>query len=178
MRKGGQLLCVVEHRGMQRQAHRHRQYDAKCQAVKMLRDDGGHNATASQAFAEAVSQQAGFAIQADDVLNHPARRSRGAGGEQLDEAVFVNLRQGYPAGDRLVAGGYHNQLPVNIEGPIAQDAAKQRLLLLKQRNAAMAGNDRRFTGMQRGQQRNDKQVAVFKAQRPALAFLLTQGVDQ
>ena len=42
----------------------------------------------------------------------------------------------------------------------------------------MAGDDRRFTGVQRGQQRNDKQVAVFKAQRPALAFLLTQGVDQ
>ena len=77
-----------------------------------------------------------------------------------------------------MAGGHHNQLAMEIERAIAQNAAKQRLLFFKLRDAAMAGDDRRFTGMQRGQQRNDKQVAVFKAQRPALAFLLTQGVDQ
>ena len=76
MRKGGQLLGVVEHRGMQRQAQRHRQDDAECQAVQMLRYDRGDNATAGQPFAEAVSQQTGFAIQADDVLNHPARGTR------------------------------------------------------------------------------------------------------
>ena len=78
----------------------------------------------------------------------------------------------------LVAGGHHNLFPMKTKRSIAQNAAKQRLLFFKLRDAAMAGNDRCFTGVQRGQQRNNKQVAVFKAQRPALAFLLTQGLDQ
>ena len=72
------MFCVIEHRGMQRQAQRHRQDDTECQAIQMLRYDRGHNAASGQTLTKAVSQQSGFAIQTDDVLNHPARRARGA----------------------------------------------------------------------------------------------------
>ncbi len=75
--------------------------------------------------------------------------------------------------------GSHPQLsPLKIERGVAQDAAEQRPLFVKLRRPAVPGEDRRFTRMQRRQQRDNKQIAIFDAQRPALAFFITQRVDQ
>ena len=68
--------------------------------------------------------------------------------------------------------------PLKIERGVAQDAAEQRPLFVKLCRPAVPGEDRRFTRMQRRQQRDNKQIAVFDAQRPALAFFITQRVDQ
>ncbi|MNL67552.1 hypothetical protein D3C87_1921470 [compost metagenome] len=61
---------------------------------------------------------------------------------------------------------------------VAEHAAEQRLLFFEQRDAAVSGDDRRFSCMESGEQGDDKQVAVFKAQRPALTFLLAEHVRQ
>ena len=75
--------------------------------------------------------------------------------------------------------GSHPQLsPLKIERGVAQDAAEQRPLFVKLRRPAVPGEDRRFTRMQRRQQRDNKQITVFDAQRPAFAIFTTQRVDQ
>ena len=65
---------------------------------------------ARKAIAKLFRQQAGFAIQTDNRLNHTLRRAGGAGGEKLDGARIV---YGWQRGKAVVCARGRGHQPLS-----------------------------------------------------------------
>ena len=136
----------------------------------MLRHHGRHHPAVGQAIGKACSQQHGLAIEAGDRFIDAFGLPGRTGGEQGYVRVVAQRGQG----KRVEAHGHrrvHDLLwPMPVQRPVAEDTVEKCTLFIQQRHAVMPWYHRRFSRVQRGQQRHDKQIAVFKAQRPAFTF--------
>ncbi len=167
-----QLFGIGQHLRMQRQPQCHRQHDTKRQAIQVLVHHRGHHAAAAQALAKPCRQQHGLLVELGNMLDDTLRLAGRAGGKQLDNLGVRNGGQRRKTRGTAAGSLDHNQTALDVQHSVAQHATEQRVLLIQQRLAAVAGQYRGFARMQRRQQGDDKQIAVVKTERPAIAVLL------